>query len=1211
MIKRYSLIIAAFLVSIACYAQQDPLQIYFETSGTPDAGSTYDVDVRVADFNQLTGAQFIIAWDSLVLEIDTLPFITGDLSDFDGNAISLPNETASMTKGQLRLVWFTFSPASLPDDHLLFTMRFNVVGSACDTTSVDVTDLPPNFSIEITDQNFQNIGAEWSALPVMVPGTDCGGIDPPIGDDVALIFPDVFADPGETICLPFTTVNFDSVETFQGSLMWDPSILEYSSVQNFGLPGMNAGSFNLNNTASGMASFVWFDNTGTTPVTIADNGTIFELCFEVIGDLGQSSVVKAFNGTPSIQISSPQPVGVRDFVIIEGSVTIGENTEGQEFSIKADTVSVELTDMEVCVDFSTLNFDDIAGMQYTLQWDPMVLAYDRVEAVVPAFASTFNPAGNNRLRYSWTNPAGVGLDLADGTVIYRVCFDIVGDCDGATALNFISEPGRPIEITDGTFNSLPPSEVNMMNGRVEIVCGIQLDASITNVRCNGESNGAINLNISGGTSPYDVHWEWDNGNSEEDFSGVTVNSLLAGQSADTYCVTVTDDIGTSVQDCYDIIEPEPLVVDVSINGNTVTIDITGGNGNYTQEINPAISDLNNVPDGTYTILATDGRGCTATEIFVIGPECSDPVELSTIAFSAICGDDGRIQVNCSGGSGNYNISSNPQLTFSNGAFENVPVGSYEITCVDSDNPDCSETTTVEVLQGTPDDLLVSIANIVDVDCSGADGSFDVNVEGGCEPYDIQYRLNGGNPLPYNPQAGYGEGNYEVIVEDANGTTATASFEISVDTGGELNITNVVRVDAPCTGMNGQATFTVSGRCGSISCSVLLNGTNLQTCNLTNNGNNYTGSFPVGTHTITLTDDETGETATIQFTIIVSPMALRASLVSAMDGMIDINVTGGTPPFQFFWMGPGGQSVGNTEDLSGLTESGMYSVNILDAQGCSFALTVNLAGTGEPSLNLDPVEFPFGGFATPCFDGDCMGLISGSINGGLAPYTILLTDESLNETEVVLNDAGGFEIGSLCAGSYEVVLTDSDGFTIVADDPVVITAPGPIVIEEDELNCPDAGQSNGSILAIVSGGTNLGYIYSWDPPSSDPVPGPNNENLETGIYSLTVTDSNGCEASASFDLMTDCGDTDCFIARKVFTPNSDGMNDFFSIRCAGNMGYRFTVFDRWGALVFENSNYTNNWAGIDLDGNELPEGAYYWVLDTNNRIYRGTVTLLRE
>jgi len=1215
MLKRYIFILFSILLVQSAFGQQDPLQLNFEANGMPEEGSTFDVDVRVADFDQLVGMQFIVGWDSLVLEIDTLPFISTDLQDFDINAFSLPAQTANMTRGQLRLLWFNFSPQSLPDDHLLFTIRFNVVGGACDSTTIGEVEFPPNLLTEITDQNFQNIGAVSNDAEAMIPGSNCGGGGPVIGDDeIGLIFTDTSADPGTNICLPFTTVNFDSIETFQGSIMWDPAILEFTGVQNFALPGLSAGSFNTMNTANGTAAFVWFDNTGVTPATIADNGTIFEICFDVIGDLGTKSTVKAFDGSANIQISSPAPVGIRDFVVVEGCVTVGEETEPQFFGIKADSVLVDIVNSEVCVDFTTNNFDDIVGMQYTLQWDPAVLAYNRVEAEIPAFSSTFNAAGNDRLRYSWTNPPAVGLTLPDETVIYRVCFDIVGECEDSTPLSFIGETGRPIEITDGSFTSLPANEVMMIDGRVEIICGINLSTTINNVRCNGESNGSINLMITGGDSPYTVEWEWDNGNGSQLDNGVTINSLIVGQGADTYCVTVTDGVGDTATACYDITEPDPIVISVDVTGNAVSIDYSGGNGMLSDEISPAISDLNNVPDGTYTVTVTDSRGCTETEVFVIGPDCPNPVELGTVVFSAVCGGDGRIEVNCSGGSGDYSISSDPILFFANGAFNDVPAGTYEIICLDNQNSACTETMTVEVLQGTPDDLIVTVSNITNADCTGENGSFDVSVSGGCEPYTTTYTVDNGASMNYVAGASYPAGSYVLIVEDSRGTQASTEFDIETDDNQNLSLDGVTVTDSPCTGMNGQASFTLSGLCGSLSCEVLVNGTNAQACSLTDNGDgSYSGDFPVGTHTITLTDDLTGMEVSNTFTIDLSPNALRATVQSAMDGAIDINVLGGTAPFSFFWMDPDGNAIGDmdTEDLSGLTVTGLYSVTIIDALGCSFALSINLPGDGELDLRVDDVDQPFGGFATPCID-ECMGAISGNITGGQAPYTVILTDENAQDQSFEISGEGSFDLDNLCAGSYMVELMDNDGNAVTWPNTLIINAPGPIIIVEDEINCPDMGQSNGSISAAVSGGTGLGYVYSWVPENNDPIPGPTNESLAAGSYTLIVEDSNGCQGQASFDLLTDCmEDSECFEARRVITPNEDGANDFFVIRCVNNMGYSLSVFDRWSELVYSSSNYQNDWNGIDIDGEELPEGAYYWVLETGSQVYRGTVTLLRN
>jgi len=804
----------------------------------------------------------------------------------------------------------------------------------------------------------------------------------------------------------------------------------------------------------------------------------------------------------------------------------------------------------------------------------------------------------------------VGLDLADGTVIYRVCFDIVGDCETSTPLQFIGEPGRAIEITDGSFNALPDNLVLMQNGLVNVVCNINLEPDISDVRCNGESNGSINLMITGGEAPYDVMWEWSTGMTTQ--TGQTQSSLLVGQGADTYMVTVTDSNGDSNTGVFIIEEPDPIVIDVEVMGSVVDIEVTGGNGGETVEINPMITDFSNVPDGTYTVLVTDARGCTETEIFIVGAACDDPVDVNTVVFAANCGNDGRIEVNCTGGSGNFEITSDPVLTFDGTAFINVAPGTYMITCDDLDEPECSETVTVDLLQGTPDDLEVEVTNIVNVDCSGNGGSFDVEATGGCTPYNITYTVNGGNAQTYDPSGSYSEGEYVVTVTDDNNTSATAEFSIILDDGGSFEIADIEVIPAPCTGMPGMATFTLEGVCGDVSCSLLVNGTNQQDCGLTDNGDgSFTGSYPTGTHTIEFTDDFMGVTVSQSFTISLSPNALTANVAMVGNGSININVNGGTMPYQFIWTDPNGDDAGSTEDLTGLTVSGMYSVTIIDNQGCSFALTVNLPPDGELGLVVDAVGTPFDGFATPCAEGQCMGAISGLVSGGAPPFTVTITDDAAQDVSIVLDQEGVFEFNELCAGSYQVAVEDNEGMMVIEPGTFIVTAPQPIVITEDEVQCPDEDQNNGFISASVSGGTNLGYIYIWNPESGDPIPGPVNEDLGAGMYSLTVEDSNGCSATATFDLVTDCVDTDCFSGRRVITPNSDGTNDIFTISCASNSGYSLKVFDRWGVKVFESSNYMNNWDGQDLSGELLPEGAYYWVLDTGDRIYRGTVTLLRD
>lgn len=78
---------------------------------------------------------------------------------------------------------------------------------------------------------------------------------------------------------------------------------------------------------------------------------------------------------------------------------------------------------------------------------------------------------------------------------------------------------------------------------------------------------------------------------------------------------------------------------------------------------------------------------------------------------------------------------------------------------------------------------------------------------------------------------------------------------------------------------------------------------------------------------------------------------------------------------------------------------------------------------------------------------------------------------------------------------------------------------------------------------------------------------------------------------------------------VITPNGDGLNDVFDIKGLELFdNSKVTIYDRWGNIVYENSNYKNDW-----DGGNQPEGTYYYILDVDDpqeTIHKGVITLLR-
>jgi len=99
-------------------------------------------------------------------------------------------------------------------------------------------------------------------------------------------------------------------------------------------------------------------------------------------------------------------------------------------------------------------------------------------------------------------------------------------------------------------------------------------------------------------------------------------------------------------------------------------------------------------------------------------------------------------------------------------------------------------------------------------------------------------------------------------------------------------------------------------------------------------------------------------------------------------------------------------------------------------------------------------------------------------------------------------------------------------------------------------------------------------------------------------------SNGDEVANGSDPLNECSPNPCSIdVPQAFTPDGDGINDTFVIEGAAMFpNNEITIFNRWGNIVFSTTNYQNDWrgtsnSGMNVDGDELPTGTYYYVFDT--------------
>jgi gliding motility-associated-like protein len=77
------------------------------------------------------------------------------------------------------------------------------------------------------------------------------------------------------------------------------------------------------------------------------------------------------------------------------------------------------------------------------------------------------------------------------------------------------------------------------------------------------------------------------------------------------------------------------------------------------------------------------------------------------------------------------------------------------------------------------------------------------------------------------------------------------------------------------------------------------------------------------------------------------------------------------------------------------------------------------------------------------------------------------------------------------------------------------------------------------------------------------------------YSVLVTTAYGCTASDTINIKVTCSDEQVYIPN-AFSPDGDGINDVLMVRASGIVTVKyFRIFNRWGELVFEKSNFTAN------------------------------------
>ncbi|WP_417352623.1 T9SS type A sorting domain-containing protein [Flavobacterium alkalisoli] len=333
-----------------------------------------------------------------------------------------------------------------------------------------------------------------------------------------------------------------------------------------------------------------------------------------------------------------------------------------------------------------------------------------------------------------------------------------------------------------------------------------------------------------------------------------------------------------------------------------------------------------------------------------------------------------------------------------------------------------------------------------------------------------------------------------------------------------------------------------------------------------------GAFTVDTDAVTTFTGTPGATYVVRWTVtngscftaadvtVNLPAPPTLSIGSQVDvlcngqatGEATVGVTGGLAPYTYLWSN--GQTTATATGLA----AGNYTVTVKDANGCSATqdFTIN-----EPTaLNVSSTQ------VNVLCNGAATGEATVTVTGGVAPYTYLWSDGQTTATAT-----------GLVAGDYSVIVTDDNGCTynedFTIDEPDAITA----TPNTNQVDVLCNGDATGEATIVVTGGM-APYSYLWNDGQTTATA----TGLAAGLYSVEVTDNNGCVFNYDFTINEPA-------ALAIAASQTDAL-------CYGASTGTASVVVSGGV-----SPYTYEWSnGETTDAiSDIPSGDYYVTVTDDN------------
>lgn len=502
------------------------------------------------------------------------------------------------------------------------------------------------------------------------------------------------------------------------------------------------------------------------------------------------------------------------------------------------------------------------------------------------------------------------------------------------------------------------------------------------------------------------------------------------------------------------------------------------------------------PNDYYVIVEDTFDGCLFTIPFTVETPEDPIVDVQVFSTSCFGFADGSIDITQAGdGTYEYTWTTPSGTIFTDEDLSNLPQGDYLLEIYNTENF-CSSSQIINVPEPTDISVIGSVSDYsgYGVSCFGScDGFIGIDVIGGtgfevdpeadddCVSYEWTADLDGDGVNDFISSNGnisnLCAGTYNLITTDCNNCTVSTTFFIT-EPDEELSISEVHSdydgYGVSCNGgADGFIDITVSG------------GTGIYTYDWSNGSESEDlSNIPAGNYSLSVTDQNNCSidievNITEPESVIVSNTNISTvSCPGGNDGAIEIDISGGFPPYDISWSSLNGFNSDN-EDISGLL-TGDYTITIIDDLNCSYDFSF-FVPEEEPIIVQENHE-----------DVSCFGANDGSINivisGGVPPFNYEWSNGDLTPN-----------IDDLGPGDYTLTITDSNLCTQEVE--VSIQEPDVLTFEVNTFDVSTCfGDPTGSAYLTINGGT---------PPYNQNWYGFNPNALQGGNYLVTVTDANGC------------------------------------------------------------------------------------------------------